>query len=113
MSNTLATPTEAIELEYPLRVERWELRLGSGGNGARRGGDGVVRELRVLEDCRLSVLAERRRTAPPGRAGGEDGTRGRTLVNEEEQPPKLTRQLRAGDVVRVETPGGGGHGAAE
>src|SRR5579884_265189 len=113
MSNTLATPTEAIELEYPLRVERWELRLGSGGDGARRGGDGVVRELRVLEDCRLSVLAERRRNSPPGRAGGEDGARGRTLVNGDEQPPKLTRQLRAGDVVRVETPGGGGHGAAE
>jgi N-methylhydantoinase B len=113
MSNTLATPAEAIELEYPLRVERWELRGGSGGAGARRGGDGVVRELRVLEDCRLSVLAERRRHPPPGRAGGEDGTRGRTLVNGEEQPPKLTRQLHAGDLVRVETPGGGGHGARE
>jgi N-methylhydantoinase B len=113
MSNTLATPTEAIELEYPLRVERWELRLGSGGGGFHRGGGGVVRELRVLEDCRLSVLAERRRHAPPGRAGGEDGARGRTLVNGEEQPPKLTRQLDAGDVVRVETPGGGGHGTPE
>jgi N-methylhydantoinase B len=113
MSNTLATPTEAIELEYPLRVERWELRIGSGGAGAHRGGDGVVRELRVLEDCRLSVLAERRRNAPPGRDGGEDGARGRTLVNGEEQPPKVTRQLYAGDVVRVETPGGGGHGAPE
>ena len=113
MSNTLHTPAEAIELEYPLRVERWELRRGSGGDGAHRGGDGVVRELRVLEDCRLSVLAERRRHGPPGRAGGEDGARGRTLINGEEQPPKVTRQLHAGDVVRVETPGGGGHGAAE
>jgi len=113
MSNTLATPAEAIELEYPLRVERWELRRGSGGNGVHRGGDGVVRELRVLEDCRLSVLAERRRHAPPARAGGEDGDRGRTLVNGEEQPPKLTRQLHPGDVIRVETPGGGGHGAPE
>jgi N-methylhydantoinase B len=113
MSNTLATPAEAIELEYPLRVERWELRLGSGGGGAHRGGDGVVRELRVLEDCRLSVLAERRRHAPPARGGGADGASGRTLINGEEQPPKLTRQLRAGDVVRVETPGGGGHGRAE
>jgi N-methylhydantoinase B len=113
MSNTLATPAEAIELEYPLRVERWESRLGSGGEGAHRGGEGVVRELRVLEDCRLSVLAERRRHAPPGRAGGEDGARGRTLINGEEQPPKLTRQLHAGDIVRVETPGGGGHGSAE
>ena len=110
MSNTFATPAEALELEYPLRVERWELRPGSGGAGVHRGGDGVVRELRVLEDCRLSVLAERRRHAPPGRAGGEDGAQGRTLVNGEEQPPKLTRQLRAGDVVRVDTPGGGGHG---
>ena len=113
MSNALATPAEAIELEYPLRVERWELRSGSGGAGAHGGGDGVVRELRVLEDCRLSVLAERRRQAPPARAGGDDGARGRTLVNGEEQPPKLTRQLHAGDVVRVETPGGGGHGTAE
>ena len=111
MSNTLATPAEAIELEYPLRVERWELRLGSGGAGAHRGGDGVIRELRVLEDCRLSALAERRRNAPPGRHGGEHGAPGRTLINGDEQPPKLTRQLRAGDVVRVESPGGGGYGA--
>jgi len=111
MSNTLATPAEAIELEYPLRVERWELRRGSGGDGAHRGGDGVVRELRVLEDCRLSVLAERRRHAPQGREGGEEGARGRTLVNGEEQPPKVTRWLRAGDLVRVETPGGGGYGS--
>jgi N-methylhydantoinase B len=113
MSNTLATPTEAIELEYPLRVERWELRLGSGGTGSQRGGDGVVRELCVLEECRLSVLAERRRNAPPGRTGGEDGARGRTLVDGEEQPPKVTRQLHAGDVVRVESPGGGGHGRGD
>src|SRR4029077_9782184 len=113
MSNTLATPTEAIELEYPFRVERWELRLGSGGAGTHGGGEGGVRGLRVLEDCRLAVLAERRRNAPPGRAGGEDGARGRTLVNGEEQPPKVTRQLHAGDLVRVETPGGGGYGAPE
>jgi N-methylhydantoinase B len=113
MSNTLATPVEALELQYPLRVERWELRGGSGGAGTHQGGDGVVRELRVLEDCRLSVLAERRRHAPPGRSGGEAGAFGRTLVNGEEQPPKLTRQLHAGDVLRVETPGGGGHGTPE
>src|SRR5581483_1492459 len=111
MSNTLMTPVEALELSYPLRVERWELRTGSGGAGDHRGGDGVVRELRVLEDCRLSVLAERRRHAPRGAAGGADGAPGRTLVNGEEQPPKVTRALRAGDVVRIETPGGGGYGA--
>jgi N-methylhydantoinase B/oxoprolinase/acetone carboxylase alpha subunit len=111
MSNTLMTPVEALELSYPLRVERWELRTGSGGAGAHRGGDGVVRELRVLEDCRLSVLAERRAHAPHGARGGEDGARGRTLVNGEEQAAKVTKQLRAGDVVRIETPGGGGFGA--
>jgi N-methylhydantoinase B len=110
MSNTLITPVEALELSYPLRVERWHLREASGGAGAHRGGDGIVRELRVLEDCRLSVLAERRARAPHGAAGGADGARGRTLVNGEEQPAKVTRQLHAGDVVRVETPGGGGHG---
>src|SRR5437762_1406404 len=113
MSNTLATPVEALELQYPLRVERWELRGGSGGAGTHQGGDGVVRELRVLEDCRLSVLAERRRHAPPGRAGGQDGARGRTPVNSEEQPPKLTRQLHAGAVVQGEAPRGGAAAAAE
>jgi len=112
MSNTLITPVEALELSYPLRVERWHLREGSGGAGAHRGGNGVVRELRVLEDCRLSVLAERRGRAPRGAAGGGDGAPGRTLVNGEEQPAKTTQQLRAGDVVRIETPGGGGYGAA-
>jgi N-methylhydantoinase B len=110
MSNTLITPVEALELSYPLRVDRWELRTGSGGRGARRGGDGVVRELRVLEECRLSVLAERRARGPKGTAGGEDGAAGRTLVNGEVQPAKTTRALCAGDVVRIETPGGGGFG---
>src|SRR5205823_2032805 len=70
----------------------------------------VVRELRVLEDCRLSVLAERRARGPHGAAGGADGAPGRTLVNGEEQPAKVTRALRTGDLVRIETPGGGGFG---
>jgi N-methylhydantoinase B len=111
MSNTLMTPVEALELSYPLRVERWHLREGSGGDGLHKGGDGIVRELRVLEDCRLSVLAERRANAPKGADGGADGARGRTLVNGEEQPAKVTKQLHAGDLVRIETPGGGGYGA--
>jgi len=110
MSNTLNTPVEALELSYPLRVERYALRLGSGGAGRRRGGEGVIRELRVLEDCRLSLLSERRTRSPGGAAGGEPGAPGRTLLNGEELPPKATRQLRAGDVLRVETPGGGAHG---
>jgi N-methylhydantoinase B len=112
MSNALNTPIEALELAYPLRVERYALRLGSGGEGAHRGGDGVIRELRALESCRLSVLGDRRRHAPHGAAGGEDGARGRTLVNGEEIPGKDTRSLAPGDVVRTETPGGGGFGAA-
>jgi len=110
MSNTLSTPAEALELAYPLRVERHELRTGSGGEGRFRGGDGVVRELRVLEPCRLSLLTERRSTSPRGAAGGEPGARGRNLVNGRDVPAKATLDLDAGDVLRIETPGGGGYG---
>jgi N-methylhydantoinase B len=106
----LSTPAEALELAYPLRVERHELRAGSGGDGRFDGGDGVVRELRVLEPCRLSLLTERRSTSPRGAAGGEPGARGRNLVNGREVPAKTTLDLDAGDVVRIETPGGGGYG---
>ena len=113
MSNTLTTPTEALELALPLRVERHELRLGSGGAGRHRGGDGVVRELRVLAPARLSVLAQRRAAGPRGAAGGEDGAPGRTLVNGEELPASASRDLEPGDVLRVETPGGGGHGGED
>jgi N-methylhydantoinase B len=112
MSNTLSTPTEALELAYPLRVERHALRLGSGGAGVHRGGDGIVRELRVLEPARLSLLSQRRRIAPAGAAGGGDGTPGRTLVNGEELPPFASRDLEPGDVLTIETPGGGGYGSA-
>ena len=112
MSNTLTTPTEALELAYPLRVERHQLRLGSGGSGRFRGGDGVVRELRVLEPCRLSILSERRRRAPQGARGGEPGLAGRNLLNGAALPPKATRPLEEGDLIRIETPGGGGFGAA-
>ena len=110
MSNTLSTPVEALELQYPLRVERYGLRLGSGGAGKHRGGDGVVRELRVLEDCRLSIISERRTHAPQGERGGEPGAEGRNALNGEPLPAKVTRALAAGDVVTIETPGGGGHG---
>ena len=110
MSNTLSTPAEALELGYPLRVERHQLRLGSGGRGEHRGGDGVVRELRVLEPCRLSLVGERRLHAPHGAKGGEPGQPGRDLLNGDELPGKVTRSLIAGDLVRVETPGGGGFG---
>jgi N-methylhydantoinase B len=110
MSNTLSTPVEALELQYPLRAERYGLRLGSGGSGTHRGGDGVVRELRVLEPCRLSIIAERRRHAPTGERGGSPGAPGRNLVNGHEVPAKTTLELAAGDVITIETPGGGGYG---
>jgi N-methylhydantoinase B len=110
MSNALNTPVEALELAYPLRVRRYELRGGSGGDGLHRGGDGVIRELEVLEACRLSLLTERRSHAPSGAAGGNPGEPGRNLLNGQALPAKITRSLEAGDVVRIETPGGGGYG---
>ena len=113
MSNTLSTPVEALELTYPLRVERYELRRGSGGEGRFRGGDGVVRELRVLAPCRLSLLTQRRALAPRGERGGADGLPGRNLLNGEELPAFATVDLEPGDVLRIETPGGGGCGSVQ
>ena len=110
MSNTLSTPVEALELQYPLRVERYGLRLGSGGGGKHRGGDGVVRELRVLESCRLSIISERRQHAPQGERGGAPAAPGRNQLNGRDLPAKVTTELREGDVVTIETPGGGGWG---
>ena len=110
MSNTLNTPIEALELEYPMRVERYELRRGSGGGGKHRGGDGIVRSVRVLEAASMSLLTDRRRHGPLGARGGEPGSPGRNLLNGEELPPKVTTQLETGDVVSIETPGGGGWG---
>jgi N-methylhydantoinase B len=111
MSNTLNTPIEALELEFPLRAVEYSLRRGSGGAGRRRGGDGVVRELEALADMRYSLITERRRHAPPGADGGEAGAPGRNLLNGEELPAKASGALRPGDRLRIETPGGGGHGA--
>jgi N-methylhydantoinase B len=111
MSNTLSTPVEALELQYPLLVERYGLRPGSGGEGRHRGGDGVVRELRVLENCRLSIISERRAHGPAGERGGSPGASGRNLLNGEPLPAKVTRDLVAGDVITIETPGGGGWGS--
>jgi N-methylhydantoinase B len=112
MSNTRNTPVEALELEFPLRVERYELRYGSGGAGRHAGGDGIVRETRLLEPATLSFLTDRRRHRPRGARGAGPGEPGRNLVNGREVPPKATRELKAGDVVRIETPGGGGWGQA-
>lgn len=110
MTNTLNTPIEALELEYPLRVERYELVYGSGGEGRHRGGDGLVRAVRVLEEANLSLLTDRRRHRPRGAAGGGDGSTGANLVNGTELAPKAGARLAPGDVVEVRTPGGGGWG---
>ena len=113
MSNTLNTPIEAFEMEYPMRVERYELLYDSGGGGEHRGGDGVIRAVKVLEPASLSLLADRRRHPPKGSEGGEPGRVGRNRLNGEELPAKTSQKLEAGDIVTVETPGGGGYGRAE
>jgi N-methylhydantoinase B len=116
MSNTLNTPVEAIELEFPLRVIEYALRRGSGGDGAFRGGDGVVREIEALAEMDFSLLTERRRHRPRGVGGGEAGARGRNLLQRagsdaaDELPGKVRGRLRPGDALRIETPGGGGYG---
>jgi N-methylhydantoinase B len=111
MSNTLNTPVEALELAHPLRVERYALRLGSGGAGRRYGGDGVIREITALEPCRVSIVSERRARGPAGIRGGRPGAPGRNLIAGEPAPAKVTRALAAGESVTIETPGGGGFGA--
>jgi N-methylhydantoinase B len=110
MSNTLNTPVEALELEFPLRAAEYAVRRGTGGKGRHRGGDGVARELEALAPMRFSLISERRRHAPPGAVGGEPGARGRNLLNGEELPGKVSGELQPGDRLRIETPGGGGHG---
>jgi N-methylhydantoinase B len=110
MSNTLNTPVEALELAYPLRVLRYGLRRGSGGAGENQGGDGVAREVQALEPCRFSVVSERRARPPRGYEGGHDGDPGRNLLNGRELPAKAAGDLAAGDILMIETPGGGGFG---
>jgi N-methylhydantoinase B len=112
MSNTLNTPVEALESEFPVRVRELSVRRGSGGAGRYRGGDGVVRELEALEPMRFGLITERRRHAPRGREGGEDGARGRNTLNGESLPSKAAGELRPGDRLRLETPGGGGLASA-
>jgi len=108
MSNTLNTPTEALEGEFPLRVRQLSLRRGSGGEGRHRGGEGIVREIEALAPMRFSLITERRRHPPRGRGEGEDGAPGVNLLDEAPLPSKTAGDLRPGDRLRVETPGGGG-----
>ncbi len=116
MTNTLNTPAEALEYAYPLRVTAYSLRRGSGGAGRWRGGDGLVREIELLADSQVTILSERRRHAAWGAAGGTAGAAGANWRIERGNarialPGKVTFHARAGDRVRIETPGGGGYGS--
>jgi N-methylhydantoinase B len=113
MSNTLNTPIEALEREFPVRVVEYAVRRGSGGEGAHRGGDGVVRELLALEEMTYSLISERRRHPPPGAAGGQPGARGKDRIDGRAIAGKATGTLRPGQRLRIETPGGGGFGRRE
>jgi N-methylhydantoinase B len=118
MTNTLNTPIEVFELNYPMRVRRYSVRRGTGGAGLHRGGDGVVREVEFLSPAVVTVLADRRRHAPYGLRGGAPGATGETTllkggVEEVPLPPKVTLRTQPGDVLRIATPGGGGWGKAE
>jgi len=114
MTNSLNTPVEALEYAYPFRVTEYSIRRGSGGNGQHRGGDGVVREVEMLAESEVTVLADRRRTAPYGLRGGSDGHHGKTIAVRsgkfEDLPGKTSVRLKKGDRIRVESPGGGGWG---
>jgi N-methylhydantoinase B len=115
MTNTLNTPIEALEAELPVRVTRYAIRAGSGGRGRHRGGDGIVRELAFLAPAQLTLLTERRRSRPPGAAGGAPGAAGANALRRgsavQALPAKGSVAVQPGDHVRVSTPGGGGWGA--
>ncbi len=109
MTNSLNTPVEALERQYPVRICRYELRNGSGGDGGRRGGDGVIREYEFIAHATLAILSDRRKLAPWGAEGGEAGQPGRNLLNGAELPSKGNFEVTPGDRLRIETPGGGGY----
>jgi N-methylhydantoinase B len=116
MTNSLNTPAEALEYAYPLRVRRYSLRDGSGGEGRFRGGHGIVREIEVLTDCEVTLLADRHSRGPWGLAGGADGAPGKTFITRhdgsvEQMPGKFSTRLCKGERITIETPGGGGWGS--
>ncbi len=113
MTNTMNTPVEALEHSYPFLVREYSIRRGSGGSGKNRGGDGIVRELEFLTDVEVTVLSERRRIPPYGLFGGKPGAVGKNYIIrkgiKEEKPSKFTEKLKKGEILRIETPGGGGY----
>jgi N-methylhydantoinase B len=112
MTNTLNTPIEVLEMNFPLRLQRYQLRNGSGGGGRHRGGDGLVREYEFLEPATVTLLTERRRTSPWGLAGGEDGASGENWRGRDPLPSKTSFRIQAGERLTLCTPGGGGWGEA-
>jgi N-methylhydantoinase B len=110
MTNSLNTPAEALEYAYPLRVREYRLRRGSGGEGKASGGDGVVREIETMVPARMSLLADRRKNRPYGLYGGAEGAAGVNKINGQTIAAKGSHELKAGDRIRIETPGGGGWG---
>lgn len=117
MTNTFNTPIEALEAYYPLRVDTYAVRRGSGGAGRHRGGDGLVREVRVLDGAEVTLLTDRRRFPPYGLAGASAGQTGRNWLRRDRRrrrlPGKANLRLEAGESIRIETPGGGGWGTPE
>ncbi|MFQ6108225.1 MAG: hydantoinase B/oxoprolinase family protein [Candidatus Aminicenantales bacterium] len=115
MTNSLNTPVEALENYLPLRIRRYNLRKGSGGRGKKRGGDGIIREYEFLVPTQVTILSERRRFAPYGLSGGESGRKGTNILFSKGKKrllgSKVNIQVHPGDVLRIETPGGGGYGA--
>jgi len=112
MTNTRNTPIEGIEMYYPLRIRRYEVWDGSGGQGRRAGGDGIIREYEFLTDTSVTLLTERRRRAPWGLNGGAAGRRGENMYNDQQLPGKVTFVARPGGRLVIKTPGGGGWGRA-
>jgi N-methylhydantoinase B len=110
MTNSLNTPVEALEYAYPLRVKQYQYRKESGGAGEFRGGDGLIREIELLTDAQVTLLSDRRKIAPYGLYGGEDGKVGLNLLNGSALPGKCNVRVKPGAVLRIETPGGGGWG---
>ncbi|HLX38187.1 MAG TPA: hydantoinase B/oxoprolinase family protein, partial [Candidatus Binataceae bacterium] len=114
MTNTLNTPIEALETYYPMRINEYRIRRGSGGRGRRRGGDGLIRELECLVESSVSLLTDRRTTHPWGLSGGGEGSSGANFLvrgkTRERLPGKTGLRVAPGDSIRIETPGGGGWG---
>ena len=118
MTNTRLGDVEIIEQQYPIRIERFEIRTGSGGAGQHPGGDGVIRRILFLEPVSVSLLTQRRNTSPPGLAGGGDGQAGQNVLTLGVDGSSHTLaglaefEAKAGDALEIHTPGGGAYGPA-